>query len=70
MRKGFCGGVLSGILIACLCLASGAHADTGSTERDQKKEKIQLTVVEKKQNEKLDRNREGQEKQRSRDRKS
>ena len=70
MRKRFCGGVLSGILIACLCLVPGAQADTGSGERDQKKERVQLTVVEKKQSEKPDRNREQQEKQRSRDRKS
>ena len=70
MRKGFCGGVLSGILIAWLCLTSGAHADTGSREPEPKKEKVQLTVVEKKQSEKPDRNRGEQEKQRSRDRKS
>lgn len=70
MRKGFCGGVLSGILIACLCLASEALADTRSREPEQKKEKVQLTVVEKKQSEKPDRNRGEQEKQRSRDRKS
>ena len=70
MRKGFGGGVLSGILIACLCLVSGAQAGTASGERDQKKERVQLTVVEKKQSEKPDRNREQQEKQRSRDRKS
>jgi hypothetical protein len=70
MRKGFCRGVLSGILIAWLCLTSGAHADTGSREREPKKEKVQLTVVEKKQSEKPDRNRGEQEKQRSRDRKS
>ena len=70
MGKGFCGGVLSGMLIACLCLVSGARADTGSREGEQKKEKVQLTVCEKKQSEKPDRNREQQEKQRSRDRKS
>jgi hypothetical protein len=70
MRKRFCGGVLSGILIACLGLTSGARADTGSMEREPKKEKVQLTVIEKKQSEKPDRNREEQGKQRSRDRKS
>jgi len=70
MRKRFGGSVLSGILIACLCLVSGARADTGSWGGEQKKERVQLTVVEKKQSEKPDRNREQQEKQRSRDRKS
>lgn len=70
MRKGFGRDVLSAILIACLWLASGAHADAGSKEPEQRKERVQLTVVEKKQSEKPDRNREEQEKQRFKDRKS
>ena len=67
VRKEFCQAVLGVILIAGSGLFGAVHAEFGSKEREQKKEKVQLTVVEKKQSNTQDRNGETQ-KQRARDR--
>lgn len=56
-KKECCQAVLSAILIACSLLVGAAQADYGSKEREQK-EKVELRVVEKKQNDKPVRNNE------------
>jgi hypothetical protein len=56
-KKEFCQSVLGAILIACSLVVGAARAETDSKEREQK-QKVELRVVEKKQNDKPARNNE------------
>lgn len=65
MKKECCVSGLSAILIACFLAVSTAHAAIDSRERDGKK-RIELSVVEKKQSERPNRNSEPRRQQRER----